>query len=314
MDRLSGLMAFVRTAELGSFVAAGSDLGLSPSAVGKSVARLEQKVAVRLFQRSTRSLRLTDEGRAFHERCRKILDDLDDAQEILARSTSTPHGTLRLSVPTVAYHLLLPVLPAFVARYPDVELDIDFSDRFADLIESGIDVAIRSGDLPDSRLTARPLQRVGHYFCAAPAYLARYGTPQCPRDLNNHLGIHFRFPASGKLLEWPLRKRPGEADYRIRTVLTCNNMEAVHGATLAGLGISCMPDFLVKASLASGALQQVLADYVQGSAAFSLVWLTSRHLSPKIRAFVDFLGEALVDSPSPQVIGSLEQNPALIDV
>lgn len=293
MDKLSGLMAFVRTAELGSFVAAGRDLSLSPSAVGKSVARLEQQVGVRLFQRSTRSLRLTDEGRVFHERCRKILDDLDDAQETLARSTSAPHGKLRISVPTVAYHLLLPVLPAFMARYPDIELDIDFNDRFVDMIESGIDVAIRSGNLPDSRLTARPLQPVQHYFCAAPAYLERHGTPQCPRDLNTHLGIHFRFPASGKLLEWPLTRKPGEAESRIKPVLTFNNMEAVRGATLAGLGIGCMPDFLVREPLASGALQQILAGHIDGPNAFSLVWLSSRYLSPKIRAFVDFMGECL---------------------
>jgi DNA-binding transcriptional LysR family regulator len=301
MDRLTSLMAFVRTAELGSFVAAGRVLDLSASAVGKSVAKLEQNVGIRLFQRSTRRIRLTEEGRLFYERCRRILDDLDDAHAMLSEAQEVPRGRLRISVPTVSYDLLLPILPDFMARYSDIELDIDFNDHIVDLIEGGIDVAIRSGDLPDSQLMAKVLRPVQLLLCAAPAYLDRYGIPQCPRDLDRHLGIRFRFPNGGKLQDWPLVLPPGEPDLRIRTVLACNNMEAVRGATIRGFGISCMPDFLGEEPLASGALRLVLPDHVSGQGQFRLVWPSNRYLSPKVRVFVDFVSERLSSQPSAAV-------------
>lgn len=293
MDSLSGLMAFVRTADLGSFVMAGRVLGLSASAVGKAVTRLEQQLGIRLFQRSTRSLRLTEEGRAFHERCRRILDDLDDARAMLARTLDVPRGRLRVSTPIVSYHLLLPVLPEFMERYPEIEIDLDFNDRLVDLIDEGVDVAIRSGELPDSRLMARTLRPYQMLLCAAPSYLERHGRPECPRDLDAHLGIRFRYPNSGKLQAWPLTLPPGEAELRTRTVLTCNNMEALRGATVAGLGIGCMPDFLVRDPLARGELLTLLDDRIDAPGHFSLIWPSNRNLSPKVRVFVDFIGERL---------------------
>ena len=296
MDRLNGLTAFVRTADLGSFVAAGRSLGLSASAIGKAVAKLEDQLGVRLFQRSTRSLRLTEEGRLFHERCRHILDELDDAQIELARTREAPRGRLRVSAPLVSYHLLLPVLPAFMERYPAIELDLDFNDRIVDLIDDGVDVAIRSGDLPDSRLMARALRPFQLLLCAAPAYLDRWGTPQSPRDLDRHLAIRFRFPNSGKLQEWPLTLTPGEPELRPRTIVTCNNMEALRGATIRGLGIGCLPDFLAREPLETGALRTLLDDYLDSPGQFRLLWPSSRHLSPKVRVFVDFVSERLFAS------------------
>jgi DNA-binding transcriptional LysR family regulator len=296
MDGLSGLIAFVRTADLGSFVAAGRVLGLSASAVGKSVTKLEHQLGVRLFQRSTRSIRLTEEGRLFHERCRRILDELDDARAALARAMEMPRGRLRLSAPIVSYHLLLPVLPDFVARYPEIELDLDFNDRIVDLIEEGVDVAIRSGDLPDSRLMARALRPFQLLLCASPAYLQRHGVPEHPRDLDRHLAIRFRFPNSGKLQDWPLTLPAGEPELRTRTIITCNNMEALRGATVRGLGIGCMPDFLAREPLARGELRALLIDYIDGPAQFHLLWPSNRHLSPKVRVMVDFLGERLFAS------------------
>ncbi|GAU85890.1 LysR family transcriptional regulator [Bosea sp. BIWAKO-01] len=293
MDSLSGLMAFVRTADLGSFVMAGRVLGLSASAVGKAVTRLEQQLGIRLFQRSTRSLRLTEEGRAFHERCRRILDDLDDARAMLARTMDVPRGRLRVSTPIVSYHLLLPVLPEFMARYPEIEVDLDFNDRLVDLIDEGVDVAIRSGELPDSRLMTRTLRPFQMLLCAAPSYLERHGKPECPRDLDGHLGIRFRYPNSGKVQAWPLTLVAGEAELRTRTVLTCNNMEALRGATVAGLGIGCMPDFLVRDPLARGELLTLLDDRIDAPGHFSLIWPSNRNLSPKVRVFVDFIGERL---------------------
>lgn len=296
MDSLSGLMAFVRTADLGSFVAAGRMLGLSASAVGKAVTKLEQQLGIRLFQRSTRSLRLTEEGRAFHERCRRILDDLDDARAMLARTTDAPRGRLRVSTPIVSYHLLLPVLPDFMTRYPEIDVDLDFNDRLVDLIDEGVDVAIRSGELPDSRLMTRTLRPFQMLLCAAPSYLERHSTPECPRDLDGHLGIRFRYPNSGKIQAWPLTLPADEPDLRTRTVLTCNNMEALRGATIAGLGIGCMPDFLARASLSTGQLRTLLDDHIDAPAHFSLIWPSNRNLSPKVRVFVDFIGERLLSA------------------
>jgi DNA-binding transcriptional LysR family regulator len=293
MDKLNGLLCFVRTADLGSFVAAGRVLGLSPSAIGKAVARLEQEVGVRLLQRSTRRMQLTAEGRLFHDRCRRILDELDDAQATLARSREAPRGLLRVSAPVVGHHFLLPVLPGFLARYPEIELDLQFTDRTVDLIEAGIDVAIRSGDLPDSGLVSRPLQAFRLGLWASPAYLRRMGMPSALRDLERHTAARFRHPNSGKLLDWPLLDDADTAELRVRTTIACNHIEAVLGAGLQGLGIVCLPDFLVRDLVAQGRLQPVLPDLAGATGRFNALWSSSRQLSPKVRVFVDHLRDQL---------------------
>lgn len=306
MDRLGGLNAFVRTADLGSFVAAGHVLGLSPSAVGKAVTGLEKQLGVRLFQRSTRSLRLTEEGRLFHERCRRILDDLSDAEASLASAVARPRGRLRVSVPIVTYHLLLPVLPDFVSLYPDIELDIDFNDRLVDLIDEEVDVAIRSGTLPDSRLMSRLLRPFRQMLCASPVYLERHGRPLSPQDLEGHAAIRFRFPNTRRLQEWPLVMPAGTTLPGMRTALTCNNMEALRRMAIDGIGIGCMPDFLAREPLANGELLTILDDHLDAPGQFHLLWASSRHLSPKVRVFVDFISERLFaeknDSTPPAVI------------
>jgi DNA-binding transcriptional LysR family regulator len=293
MDRLSGLMAFVKTADLGSFVAAGRVLEISASAVGKAVGKLEMQLGVRLLQRSTRRIQLTEEGRLFHERCRRILDDLDDAQAMLSRAAEMPRGKLRVSAPIVGYHFLMPLIPEFLARYPEVELDVDFNDRIVDLIEEGIDVVIRSGDLPDSGLVSRPLNMFCFVLCASPAYLQRHGTPATPRELEHHAAIRFRFPNSGKLLEWPVKRTAQAPEPRLRSAIAFNNMEALLAATVQGLGIACMPDFLVRDALAEGHIVRVLDGHLDEGGRFSALWPSSRQLSPKVRVFVDHLGARL---------------------
>ncbi|MBK5071730.1 LysR family transcriptional regulator [Budviciaceae bacterium CWB-B4] len=291
MDRLSALNAFVRTAELGSFVAAGRALGLTPSAVGKAVSRLEQQLGVRLFQRSTRSIRLTDEGALFFERCRRILDDLDDAHAALTQTQEVPRGVLRISAPNVSYHLLLPALPEFIQRYPEIELELDFNDRMVDLIDERIDVAIRGGELSDSRLMARPLHSFQLLLCASPDYLERYGTPGNPQALEQHCAIRFRFPNSGRMQHWPLKTPDDEHSLRMKHIITCNNVDALCSATIGGLGIGCIPDFMVAEALADGTLCSLLGDYIEGPTRFSLIWPSNRHLPPKVRVFVDYLCE-----------------------
>jgi DNA-binding transcriptional LysR family regulator len=298
MDRLNGLLAFVRTAELGSFVAAGRVLQISPSAVGKAVARLEKEVGVRLIQRSTRRMQLTEEGRQFHERCRRILDELDDARSLLAQSREEPRGLLRVSAPVVGHHFLLPALPDFLAHHPNVELDLVFTDRSVDLIDDGIDIAIRSGDLPDSGLVSRPLQSFQLGLWASPAYLKRRGMPSKLADLEHHTAVRFRHPNTGKLLDWPLVDGVDRAELHIRTALACNHIEAVLGAALKGIGIVCLPDFLVRDMLADGRLVALLPDHVAATGRFKALWNSTRHLSPKVRAFVDHLDRHLRQPPS----------------
>jgi DNA-binding transcriptional LysR family regulator len=274
-------------------VAAGRSLGLSASAVGKGVTRLEEQLGVRLFQRSTRSLSLTDEGRMFQERCRRILDDLDEAHAVLAQSTEIPRGRLRVTLPIASYHLFQAAFLAFMSKYPEIELDIDFSDQMVDLIDEGMDVAIRSGGLPDSRLMRRSLPTVQLILCASPSYLAKHGVPAVPRDLDGHLGVRFRYVKSGKLQDWPLLRKIGEAEIRTKTVLICNNMEMIRSALLNGAGVGTIPDFLASEALSNGSLNALLKDHLIPPDQMSMVWPSSRQLSRKIRVFVDFIGETL---------------------
>ena len=294
VDKFNDLHAFFKTAELGSFVAAGRALGLTASAVGKSVARLEAELGVRVLQRSTRRMQLTDEGRLLQAHCERLLHELDDARAMMSRMREEPRGKLRISAPIVLHHVLLPLLPDFLARYPEVEIDADFSDRAPDLIAEGIDLAIRSTWPPDSRLVSRPLQAFTLRLWAAPGYLERHGTPGSVQDLARHAAIRFRHPDSGKLLPWPTLAGPMLAEPPARTVLAVNNIEAVLSATLRGLGIACMPDFLVRHAQAADRLQPVLAGELGAHGRYQALWPSSRHLSPKVRAFVDHLAAALL--------------------
>ncbi|SDP62172.1 DNA-binding transcriptional regulator, LysR family [Rhodoferax sp. OV413] len=290
-DNLVGLTSFVRAADACSFVAAGRLLGISASAVGKNVAKLETQLGVRLFHRSTRHIRLTAEGEIFCERARRILDDLADARAMMQQSAQAPQGRLRVSLPVIGYRFLLPHLPEFSQRYPAIELDLDFNDHLVDVIEDGLDVAIRSGELADSGLLARRLGPFRLMLLAAPAYLAQHGMPATPNDLADHACLRFRFPSSGKLQEWVLRE---DEVLTAPSTLVCNNMEAMREACIAGLGVAYMPDFLVRDALSSGALSPVLAQYGDLGGQFWMLWPASRQLSPKLRAFVDFMAPRLL--------------------
>lgn len=293
MESLSGIVAFVQAAEHLSFVAAGRALGISASAVGKNIAKLEESVGARLFHRTTRRVSLTEEGAAFYERCRRILDDLRDAEAMLSDATRAPRGRLRVSVPTIGYRFLLPVIPEFRQRYPDIELDIDFNDRLVDVVEEGLDAVIRSGALTDSSLMSRRLGPFCFVLCAAPSYLERNGIPQSPQDLERHDCLRFRFPTSGKLQAWQLTNADGVDPFRRPSPLTCNNMEALRGAAISGLGIAYMPDFLARDAVDAGLLHTVLDAYLADPGQFSILWPSNRLVSPRLRVFIDHMTGAL---------------------
>ncbi|WP_025127458.1 LysR family transcriptional regulator [Pseudomonas sp. PH1b] len=294
MDNLNGLQVFVCVVQSGSLVAAGARLGLSASAVGKSLARLEQRLGVRLLNRSTRRISLTDEGALFYERGQRIVEQVQEAETELARISDTPRGRLRVSLPAIGYRMLLPILPEFSSRYPDIELDLDFNDRLIDVIAEGVDAVIRSGALADSQLKSRSLGPFGFVLIGAPGYFARRGTPHTPGDLQHHACLRYRFPGGTQLQPWRLRLAEGAPPLVLGSALTSNNLESLIHAATQGLGLAYVPEFVVAGALAEGSLVAVLDDYQEERGTFSILWPGSRHLLPKLRVFVDFLSQRLV--------------------
>lgn len=293
MDSIAALLAFVRTAEAGSIVGAGRTLGLTASAVGKRIARLEQDLGTRLFQRTTRRLHLTDEGELLLQRCRRALDELADAQADLAQRQQAPQGLLRIGLPTIGYRFLLPALPGFQKRYPQLQLELDFNDHLVDVVNEGLDAVVRSGDLADSSLMARQLGTFRFIVCASPAYLRARGTPQGLAGLHALDAVRFRYPTSGKLQPWVVPGHEGDAAAAMATAMTCNNMEAVLAAAIGGMGAAWMPDFLAADALADGRLQDVLPDLPHQQGRFSLLWPGNRQPSARLRVFIDYLVEHL---------------------
>jgi DNA-binding transcriptional LysR family regulator len=296
MDNLSGISSFVHAAEQRSFVVAGRIMGLSSSAVAKSVARLEARLGVRLLHRTTRSIGLTEEGDVFLERCRRLLDDLHDATAMVSQARERPRGRLRLSVPhIVGHHLLIPVLPDFRRAYPEIELDIDLEDRVVDIISDRIDLAVRSGDLADARLIARPLGQQHFVVCGSTDYLARTGVPQTPADLTAHACIHFKYPSSGRRAPWAFR--PPYDAVPVPESVCFNNTDAGLLAAADGLGLAHLPVYVARPLIDTGQLRPVLTTHMRPFGTLSLIWPTNRQMSPKVRAFIDFFISELAKKP-----------------
>jgi len=290
MDGLGSLNAFVQAADARSFTAAGRRLGVSSSAVGKAVARLEQRLGVRLLHRSTRTITLTPEGELFLERCRRIFGEVEAAEQEIAQTQGAPRGKLRVSLPLVGM-LMMPTLCAFMRHYPEVELDLDFTDRLVDVIDEGFDAVVRAGEVSDSRLMTRTLGTFRFRLVAAPDYLARRGTPQKPSDLERHACLHHRFATSGKLEPWPLMT--GRKAITLPTTAVANTIEPLIDMAAQGHGIASLPDFAIRRQLEDGTLVPVLDRYIRHEGTFRILWPSSRYLSPKIRVFVDFMAEHL---------------------
>lgn len=292
MDSLGGMAIFVRVAELRSFVAAGRRLGISASAVSKAVARLEEKLNVRLFQRSTRSVSLTMEGGLFLDRCRRILAEVAAAESELTSTTYGPQGRLRISLPLVS-GLMLPVLSNFAHLYPQIELDLDFSDRLVDVIDEGFDAVVRTGELSDSRLMSKRLGASRFVCVGAPAYFKRHGTPTHPDDLTQHACLLHRFPSTGLTEKWPLRRDHRDIDFRPVASMTSNHVETLLHMAIQGHGIACLPDFAVQSAVDSNTLATVLDEWAGASSTFWVLWPSNRQVLPRVRAFVDYMTENL---------------------
>ncbi|MGP1250050.1 LysR family transcriptional regulator [Serratia sp. CY33802] len=287
MESLGSLDVFVRVSESRSFTAAGQQLGISASAVSKTIARLEERLSVRLFHRSTRTVNLTPEGALFLERCRRILSEVKEAEAELLQTRGTPQGKLRISLPSLGT-LFMPKLGDFKRRYPEIELDIDYSDRLVDVIEEGFDAVIRSGTPSDSRLVARRLGTCRKVFVGAPGYFSKVGIPRKPEDLTSHARLHYRFPSTGKLDVWPLGDKTEMIPERPASMVT-NTLDPQVCFAEQGLGIAYLPEIAVRRQLEQGSLVTVLDDYDRENMVFHVLWPSGRHLSVKIRLFVDFV-------------------------
>jgi DNA-binding transcriptional LysR family regulator len=283
---LSSLRTFARIADEGSLAAAGRSVGLSASAIGKTLTRLEARLGVRLFHRSTRSLTLTEEGTAVLARARRIAAELEGLQGELSGRASLPSGRLRLSLPLVG-EPFLGMLASFSMAYPAIDLDIDFSDRQVDLIGEGFDAAIRSGTVRDARLMATALGSFRMELAASPAYLDAWGTPEHVTALAGHRCIGFRFAHDGRLGSWPL---DGETKLELRYVIVSNDLEARVAFAVAGAGVALLPSFALVEPLQTGRLVRILPN-VGTTVPLTLIWPSSHHLTPKMQAFSNFIAE-----------------------
>lgn len=292
-DNLGGITAFVTTAQQGSFTAAAELLGLTKSAVGKSVSRLEARLGLTLFLRSTRRLSLTPDGEVFLSRCQQAIDILEQAEAELTAHVIHPAGRLRVDLPSAfGRQRILPILLAITQRYPELSLTVTFSERFVDLIEEGIDLVVRIGELADSSgLVARRLTTQKLVICAAPAYLKAFGEPQCVDALARHrCVVGFR---RNQPLSWLIKSADGKITrFTPPPTFEMADGDAMLAATLAGCGLSQLPRWLVAESLASGALVEVLAETAGGEMPISAIWPKNRQMLPKIRYAVDELIKA----------------------
>ncbi len=291
MEDFAAISAFVRVVEAKSFAAAASQLGMTPSGVSRAVSRLEERLGARLLFRSTRSLRLTDDGAAFHARCKEILADLTEATEALNYATRKPTGRLRVGLSlAVGRAALIPRLDEFEARYPDIRLELSMNDAPGDLNEEGMDCAIRVGELEDSSLIARKIGYLRNVVCASPAYLARYGAPQSIEDLRHHRCINYIMP-NGKPRQWQFDTPSGQVGVDIDAHLLINDAESVIQAVGAGLGITQAPHMLVACMLDKGMLELVMTDTVSTGKPVWIVYPQKKHLSARVQAFIEWVRE-----------------------
>lgn len=297
MDRAGEMTVFVRVAEEGSFSAAARILGQTPSAVSKLIGRLEDRLGVRLIHRTTRKLSLTEEGDAFFQRAVRILADIDEAELAVSSLHATPRGILRVNT-GVAFgkHIIGPLIPEFLERYSDVNIEMSMTDSLIDLVEDGVDVAVRFGDLKDSSMVARFLAGSRRAVVASPAYLERYGVPTHPKDLVNHNLIGFSNQPN--LNTWVFLVDGVEYPVPVKGNFTANNGETIFEMATEGLGMARMAEFLVGPAAKEGKLVRVLTDFYRDiTIPIHAIYPHRRHLSPKVRAFVDFLVEKFHPEP-----------------
>lgn len=299
MDHLHAMRIFARVAHLGSFTKAAEQLQLPRPTVSNAVQYLEKHLKVRLLQRTTRRVALTVEGATYYERCTRLLADLDDAETLFDEAGASPRGLIRVDLPErFALNRVIPALPDFHARYPDLRVVLSTTDRFVDLVADGIDCAVRVGVLSDTSLVARRVGEMAQINCASPAYLARYGTPRSPDDLPDHVAVGYFSSRTGRELDWEYADMDSGAPQavKMRSVVVVNSSRAYLACCLAGLGLIQAPRDGLAPLLEGGSLVEVLPEWHAAPLPVSVVFPSSRHLAPRVRIFVDWLAHTLGDA------------------
>ena len=292
MDRLSAMESFVRTVERGSFAAAASGGDLSPTMIGNHIRYLEQRLGALLLHRTTRRHNLTEFGRAYYERCRQILGDIEAAEASADEIQAGPRGLLRITAPVTLGTTILPrLLAQYLRLNPQVQIELVLQDQRVDLLADLIDIAIRAGVLRDSGLIARALPPMPLVVCASPTYLCEHGTPRIPEDLGTHHCLDFAHAADAAL--WRFTGPKGRIDVAVSGPLRSNNGQALRVAAVEGSGVVMQPEILVGEDLAAGRLVRLLPDYNPPSLPLHVLTLPDRRPTPKLRGFVKFIVERL---------------------
>jgi DNA-binding transcriptional LysR family regulator len=296
MDKLTSIRAFTRVVQHGSFAAAARELRLSRSAVSKYVIELEQELGSQLLVRTTRSASPTENGHAYYERCIAILADLEEADRAVTRLQSEPRGLLRVNAPMSFGTLHLGRAVAdFMERYPELQIQLILSDQQIDPVQEGFDVTLRIAELPSSSLIARKIAPALRVVCAAPSYLARRGIPEHPAALREHDCLTYGYLATGN--QWKLTGPDGDHWIHVPWTLCSNNGEVLRDAVVKGRGIALLPTFIVGADLQEGSLRSILTDYTAPEISVYAIYPQTRHLSVKVRVFIDFLIERIGGRP-----------------
>jgi len=299
MDYLSDLAVFARVAEQMSFTAAAQSLGLSKSAVSKQIARLEQRLGSQLLQRTTRRLQLTETGRIVQAHAERVMAEAQAAEAAVQNLQEAPRGLLKVNLPmSFGLSHVAPLLPELLAQCPDLRIEASYNDRRVDLLEEDVDAAVRIGDLADSTLNARRLGPARVVYAAAPSYIEKFGTPKHPDELKWHHCLIYSYLADPLL--WRFASEPGgESDIAVRVQgpLTANNGDALRLAALAGTGIARLPSFVIGPDIAAGRLVPILEEYRVADLGIYAVYPAQRHLTPKLRAFIDFLADKFGPEP-----------------
>jgi len=297
MDRFQAIVAFTNVVETGSFARAADRLDVSVSAVSRQVAELEAHLGARLLNRTTRRLSLTESGQAFHERCVQLLADLEEAEEAVTASAVVPRGTLRITASiSFGAGYLAPAIAEFQRQHPQVRFDIELSDRAVDLVDERIDLAIRVGDIGSQALIGRRIGVAQMVCCAAPSYLARHPAPRTPVDLARHACLTYEYASGGNL--WRFTDAAGRIhDARVDGDTHANNGAMLAALAVAGAGINLGPDFIVAGDVRAGRLVALLPGYAPPAIAINAAYPSRRHLSAKVRAFIDFLVQHFAHDP-----------------
>ncbi|AYZ62360.1 LysR family transcriptional regulator [Burkholderia multivorans] len=296
MDHLHAMRIFARVAHLGSFTKAAEQMQLPRPTVSNAVQYLEKHLKIRLLQRTTRRVALTAEGATYYERCARLLADLDDVETQFEDAGASPRGVIRVDLPErFALDKVIPAIPSFHARYPDLRIVMSTTDRFVDLIADGIDCAVRVGALSDTSLVARRIGELAQVNCASPAYLARHGMPRSPDDLPEHVAVGYFSSRTGRELDWEYADMDtGEMHaVKMRSIVSVNSSQAYLACCVAGLGLIQAPRDGLDAPLAHGTLVEVLPEWNAAPLPVSVVFPHGRHLAPRVRIFVDWLADAL---------------------